>query len=123
MIRLPPRSTRTDTLVPYTTLFRSARQPRGARLGQHGEGDGPRARLPAHRSGDPDPRRDGHLALDPARRSLRRRPPPALRRRPRRGELYDRRPRRARPPLTVRAADTQIGRAHDRTPVTTAHIV
>src|SRR3546814_19610186 len=26
MIRLPPRSTRTDTLFPYTTLFRSARQ-------------------------------------------------------------------------------------------------
>src|SRR3546814_7249392 len=25
MIRLPPRSTRTDTLVPYTTLFRSIR--------------------------------------------------------------------------------------------------
>src|SRR3546814_3946958 len=23
MIRLPPRSTRTDTLIPYTTLFRS----------------------------------------------------------------------------------------------------
>src|SRR3546814_20252011 len=23
MLRLPPRSTRTDTLVPYTTLFRS----------------------------------------------------------------------------------------------------
>src|SRR3546814_12699643 len=35
MIRLPPRSTRTDTLFPYTTLFRSAfcdvvqRQPLG----------------------------------------------------------------------------------------------
>src|SRR3546814_7812073 len=29
MIRRPPRSTRTDTLFPYTTLFRSA----GARLG------------------------------------------------------------------------------------------
>src|SRR3546814_10004042 len=31
MIRRPPRSTRTDTLFPYTTLFRSARaaQPRG----------------------------------------------------------------------------------------------
>src|SRR3546814_2366459 len=32
MIRRPPRSTRTDTLVPYTTLFRSripARQRRG----------------------------------------------------------------------------------------------
>src|SRR3546814_7972459 len=27
MIRLPPRSTRTDTLFPYTTLFRSARKP------------------------------------------------------------------------------------------------
>src|SRR3546814_13271106 len=26
MIRPPPRSTRTDTLFPYTTLFRSARQ-------------------------------------------------------------------------------------------------
>src|SRR3546814_9721079 len=25
MIRLPPRSTRTDTLFPYTTLFRSGR--------------------------------------------------------------------------------------------------
>src|SRR3546814_20757191 len=25
MIRRPPRSTRTDTLVPYTTLFRSGR--------------------------------------------------------------------------------------------------
>src|SRR3546814_2131633 len=25
MIRLPPRSTRTDTLLPYTTLFRSGR--------------------------------------------------------------------------------------------------
>src|SRR3546814_18758532 len=27
MIRRPPRSTRTDTLLPYTTLFRSAGQP------------------------------------------------------------------------------------------------
>src|SRR3546814_5135055 len=32
MIRRPPRSTRTDTLFPYTTLFRSARpDPAGAR--------------------------------------------------------------------------------------------
>src|SRR3546814_10345754 len=30
MIRRPPRSTRTDTLFPYTTLFRSCRWPRGA---------------------------------------------------------------------------------------------
>src|SRR3546814_9443916 len=31
MIRRPPRSTRTDTLFPYTTLFRSVRS-RGARM-------------------------------------------------------------------------------------------
>src|SRR3546814_14006012 len=30
MIRRPPRSTRTDTLFPYTTLFRSSRRARGA---------------------------------------------------------------------------------------------
>src|SRR3546814_2648536 len=29
MIRRPPRSTRTDTLFPYTTLFRSHDQPAG----------------------------------------------------------------------------------------------
>src|SRR3546814_11551227 len=28
MLRRPPRSTRTDTLFPYTTLFRSPRRPR-----------------------------------------------------------------------------------------------
>src|SRR3546814_2270923 len=32
MIRLPPRSTRTDTLFPYTTLFRSKTQRRVAFL-------------------------------------------------------------------------------------------
>src|SRR3546814_2075523 len=31
MIRRPPRSTRTDTLFPYTTLFRSGHQPMAAR--------------------------------------------------------------------------------------------
>src|SRR3546814_15100702 len=31
MIRRPPRSTRTDTLFPYTTLFRSGRSPCGTR--------------------------------------------------------------------------------------------
>src|SRR3546814_4258143 len=31
MIRRPPRSTRTDTLFPYTTLFRSHRHRRGRR--------------------------------------------------------------------------------------------
>src|SRR3546814_9916601 len=37
MIRRPPRSTRTDTLFPYTTLFRSARRTRIALLRRHGE--------------------------------------------------------------------------------------
>src|SRR3546814_4698662 len=32
MIRRPPRSTRTDTLFPYTTLFRSARSAVGQAL-------------------------------------------------------------------------------------------
>src|SRR3546814_14393996 len=32
MIRRPPRSTRTDTLFPYTTLFRSARDDVSPRL-------------------------------------------------------------------------------------------
>src|SRR3546814_17094564 len=36
MIRRPPRSTRTDTLFPYTTLFRSSRAIRSARLGLSG---------------------------------------------------------------------------------------
>src|SRR3546814_18188628 len=31
MIRRPPRSTRTDTLFPYTTLFRSSQYPLGRR--------------------------------------------------------------------------------------------
>src|SRR3546814_16468810 len=35
MIRRPPRSTRTDTLFPYTTLFRSIAVDRIARLGDH----------------------------------------------------------------------------------------
>src|SRR3546814_2105951 len=34
MIRLPPRSTRTDTLFPYTTLFRSMETYLGPRSGQ-----------------------------------------------------------------------------------------
>src|SRR3546814_9411774 len=40
MIRRPPRSTRTDTLFPYTTLFRSKRRAplRDARTGSGGAG-------------------------------------------------------------------------------------
>src|SRR3546814_3238190 len=35
MIRRPPRSTRTDTLFPYTTLFRSVRRHRDSHLVGH----------------------------------------------------------------------------------------
>src|SRR3546814_17414663 len=35
MIRRPPRSTRTDTRFPYTTLLRSLRDAVFARVGQH----------------------------------------------------------------------------------------
>src|SRR3546814_4500150 len=44
MIRRPPRSTRTDTLFPYTTLFRSSNSPSnspkpgGSPLGGHRRG-------------------------------------------------------------------------------------
>src|SRR3546814_9406987 len=45
MIRRPPRSTRTDTLFPYTTLFRSGAEAAGRdacrlRRGEHGAGIG-----------------------------------------------------------------------------------
>src|SRR3546814_15413544 len=36
MIRRPPRSTRTDTLFPYTTLFRSPREDDGVTVGRCG---------------------------------------------------------------------------------------
>src|SRR3546814_11897141 len=38
MIRRPPRSTRTDTLFPYTTLFRSGRYRQADALGDLGGG-------------------------------------------------------------------------------------
>src|SRR3546814_3912897 len=44
MIRRPPRSTRTDTLFPYTTLFRSRPADRGGGVrGHRGQGDADRA--------------------------------------------------------------------------------
>src|SRR3546814_2932815 len=53
MIRRPPRSTRTDTLFPYTTLFRSDRAV-AARVR--------RVRGSAHRRNLPFHRRDGFRA-------------------------------------------------------------
>src|SRR3546814_1866679 len=43
MIRRPPRSTRTDTLFPYTTLFRSDRHPQRGPFAHHRPGDRPEA--------------------------------------------------------------------------------
>src|SRR3546814_15470849 len=68
MIRRPPRSTRTDTLFPYTTLFRRrAREgdrPGGAAVGHawaDGRQDRPRSpgRNPGHRERRPRPARNG----------------------------------------------------------------
>src|SRR3546814_9173890 len=49
MIRRPPRSTRTDTLFPYTTLFRSCLDVRRCERGGRGGVDG-RAQPQAGRS-------------------------------------------------------------------------
>src|SRR3546814_2724948 len=50
MIRRPPRSTRTDTLFPYTTLFRSgSRCPRADRRGSPSPSRGSRRGAPERR--------------------------------------------------------------------------
>src|SRR3546814_19009217 len=86
MIRRPPRSTRTDTLFPYTTLFRSSEprgelsgegyeEQRGCRDDHHGgnrQGSAERpvvglAALPRDHVGDPP----AVLAADQARRDRR----------------------------------------------------
>src|SRR3546814_8403650 len=75
MIRRPPRSTRTDTLFPYTTLFRADRrnrtlQPRRLAPGGGG-GGGHDERPPAADDGRTDalpaPSRHADLALLPLR--------------------------------------------------------
>src|SRR3546814_5343078 len=60
MIRLPPRSTRSDTLFPYTTLFRSSAHfkpgPSGSNRSSHLSGDryrrGDRGDAPPHLASD-----------------------------------------------------------------------
>src|SRR3546814_5905167 len=64
MIRRPPRSTRTDTLFPYTTLFRSALfgeglHPNADRIEQHHAGHGVRAQRAAGQLGRKFYVRDG----------------------------------------------------------------
>src|SRR3546814_8009706 len=116
MIRRPPRSTRTYTLFPYTTLFRSERPHRI------------RARA-AGRAGVPDParHRDGGGVRGRSARRWRR-----AQARPGQGGgggqgCADTELRRGR--TGGRGAATgglrrgEIGRAHVRTPVTNAHLV
>src|SRR3546814_8073242 len=99
MIRRPPRSTRTDTLFPYTTLFRStrARHQRhdpSIENGYEHDAENGCGQHPANHAG-------AERALTgPAR--------PAGKRK--RRDAKDERQR-------------QIGRAHVRTPVTNAHLV
>src|SRR3546814_4504098 len=66
MNRRPPRSTRTDTLFPYTTLFRSLRQSaRGEGAGQHGhDGEEPRTRSADRVAGPAAPARDRNQNLE-----------------------------------------------------------
>src|SRR3546814_13854282 len=67
MIRRPPRSTRTDTLFPYTTLFRSADHPR--RRWRGGGRTDARIDPGAYRRCDPRARRRGGRCLSLLRRS------------------------------------------------------
>src|SRR3546814_4348567 len=55
MIRRPPRSTRTDTLFPYTTLFRSYQAP----IDEAADGAAQRVAV------DPEPRRQFGLGRQP----------------------------------------------------------
>src|SRR3546814_12671111 len=81
MIRQPPRSTRTDTLFPYTTLFRSTGR-EGASPGNASHRAGARRDLRRQKGSQPDLRRGaaadqaaapGRLFLHPVRREGRRR--------------------------------------------------
>src|SRR3546814_15286202 len=98
MIRRPPRATRTDTLFPYTTLFRSAGRPRHpARPQGDGRGGGRRGALPGWAGG-----------------CLRHRPDPARQRRP----VADVRETRLEPPIVVSyipgiAANTMVDPSYD----------
>src|SRR3546814_13950671 len=81
MLRRPPRSTRTDTLFPYTTLFRSGRRPRAVP-----SEDGPRTRPASRLDGrNPLPSPAGGVAASAASPHVRgtdRRPVPDHRARP-----------------------------------------
>src|SRR3546814_9422287 len=96
MLRRPPRSTRTDTLFPYTTLFRSRARSRRPRQPALGHRHVARVRPRRHAVG-----RHARGAGEVPGRAY-----------PARGHADRRYP-----------AAVQIGRAHVWTPVTNAHLV
>src|SRR3546814_7190431 len=113
MIRRPPRSTRTDTLFPYTTLFRSLVPLALVQLRQLGD----RERQQVSGAGD----RDDAVGVD--RGNLRRlqhaRAAVPAQRKQRLARLLP-------PGQVLEAGDeaiAEIGRAHVSTPVTNAHLV
>src|SRR3546814_1318023 len=63
MIRRPPKSTRTDTLFPYTTLFRSVAAQVQAVAGPHEAGHQPRRRRTGQ-ADEPALVDLGHLAVE-----------------------------------------------------------
>src|SRR3546814_9742739 len=69
MIRRPPRSTRTDTLFPYTTLFRSPRDDDGLRHPRPGRGDDDRDPDCRHGQGHPPAGGPAAAAVRPPDRS------------------------------------------------------
>src|SRR3546814_19897084 len=125
MIRLPPRSTRTDTLFPYTTLFRSGQERdavEGGRSAFAVDGAGGHGASVQFNRTRPRDRISWRHATAPA--ALRQRLPALTPRRPRRWPGHPPGPRRPvvtggprarRPPTPASAfAGNQIGRASCR---------
>src|SRR3546814_14967953 len=108
MIRRPPRSTRTDTLFPYTTLFRSDRGRRIASKVTRYSGPNPKSRLLRHTLCIVDP--NAHPGANHRAAANSGRPDKELPRRLTHGPRQSRAKRR----FAQRAAiiDTEIGRAH-----------
>src|SRR3546814_1803137 len=123
MIRRPPRSTRTDTLFPYTTLFRSDRRRGRGALALHAE----RA---AGEGGEHVAREAEHGEYEGAGE-----PGGGGAKTPEDGQRLHRRPRCEHPGIggdlvrahlgkhIHRAAEPELGRAHARTPVPNATLL
>src|SRR3546814_5706449 len=129
MTRRPPRSTRTDTLFPYTTLFRSAPTPAflrarrrlvvaGAARYRKRTRPGAKSRVDPHVGPRTQPRATGTGLRGPARRGT----DPAAGRParpdglgwiswPRSGQALAQRPRRPRSPLRATPALPALGRS------------